>query len=85
MGNEIEVKGIIGLDPLTDPLTNDQTKTGTSQPKKIKMQTTVSKQYPQTNDQTERQLQLAGIWLILIVLFIWCMRKSLSRETTRVK
>lgn len=81
MGNEIEVKGIIGLDPLTEPLTNDLTKIENSQPKQIKMHTTVSKQYPQTNDQVDTQLQLTGIWLVLLVLLLWAIRKSSTKET----
>lgn len=85
MGNEIEVKGIIGLDPLTEPLTNDQTKIENSQPKQIRMQTSVSKQYPQTNDQVDTQLQLTGIWLVLLVLLLWAIRKSLTKETVGVQ
>lgn len=85
MGNEIEVKGIIGLDPLTEPLTNNQTKLGNSQPKQTKMHTTISKQYPQTNDQVDKQLQLTGIWLVLLVLLLWAIRKSFAKETVRIQ
>lgn len=78
MGNEIEVKGFIGLDlaPSTDPLTKDQTNVESSKPKSIRMHTTVSKQYPQTNDQINTQFQLAGIWLILFVIILWLIRKE---------
>lgn len=85
MGNEIEVKGIIGLDPFIDPFTDEQTHVESAKPKSIMMHTTVSKQYPQTNDQDGTQLQVAGIWLILLVLLLWFMRKSLVKETVRVK
>lgn len=80
MGNEIEVKGFIGLDPSTDPLTNDQTNVESSKPKSILMHTTVSKQYPQTNDQINTQLQLAGIWLILFMIILWIIRKEWRKK-----
>ena len=76
MGNEIEVKGFIGLDPSTDPLAKDQTNVESSKPKSILMHTTVSKQYPQTNDQISTQFQSAGIWLILFVIILWLIRKE---------
>ena len=85
MGNEIEVKGIIGLDPLTEPLTNEQPRIEKSKPNAIRMHTTVSKQYPQTNDSPETHLQLAGIWLILVTILIWRLRKQLVKEKVRIK
>lgn len=66
MGNEIEVKGIIGLDPPTDPLTDEET----ILPEDVNLQATVVKEYPQTNDQIETQMQFVGIWLILIVVIL---------------
>ncbi len=66
MGNEIEVKGIIGLDPPTDPLTDEEM----ILPEDVNLQATVVKEYPQTNDQIETQMQFVGIWLILIVVIL---------------
>lgn len=85
MGNEIEVKGMIGLDPPNTPLANEQSLIEKSKPSTIRMNTTVYKQYPQTNDSKDTHLQLAGIWLILVTILVWHLRKQLSKEKVRIK